>query len=287
MTALIKDYVGRSPNRRPAAGSANNFDSRHTVSVITVAFNSAKTIERTIDSILTQTYPHVEYIVIDGASSDGTTDLIRRRSKDIDLWLSEPDHGISDAFNKGIAMATGEYISIVNSDDWLEPTHLATAMTALANTRADFVYGDLMLHPPNGQPAYLLIGETNYARRLPHAMPQINHPTIVCRRVVYEKYGLFDVGLFTAMDYVWLLRVHKEGVIGSTSPAWSVICLWMEHPIATIYAALRRFATCLSRMAIGGVWRSCDTLCAAPGFKLELRCKSGCPGTYSIGFGTR
>jgi glycosyltransferase involved in cell wall biosynthesis len=160
----------------------------------------------------------VEYIIIDGGSTDGTVDLIRSRSNDVDLWLSEPDRGISDAFNKGIALAGGEYVAIVNSDDWLEPTHLATAVDELKRTGADFVYGDLMLHPVDGQPTYVLIGEKHYASYLPHTMPQINHPTLVCRRTVYEMHGLFDTVLLAAMDFEWLLRGYQKGCIGVYAP---------------------------------------------------------------------
>jgi glycosyltransferase involved in cell wall biosynthesis len=186
------------------------------VTVVTIAFNSIKTIERTIDSIVAQTYPLVEYIVIDGGSSDGTVDLLARRSEVIDLWLSEPDAGISDAFNKGIAFATGEYIALVNADDWLEPSHLATAVGVLERTGAEFAFGDLMLHSCNA--VHLLLGERDYGRRLPYAMPHVNHPTVVCRRRIYEVHGLFDTNLRAAMDYEWLLRGKRAGVVGIYIP---------------------------------------------------------------------
>jgi glycosyltransferase involved in cell wall biosynthesis len=195
-----------------------NVDRSELVSVITIAFNSIKTIERAIDSIVAQTYPTLEYIVIDGGSTDGTVELLKRRSDVIDLWVSEPDRGISDAFNKGIALATGEYIAIVNSDDWLEPQHLATAIGELKGAAADFVFGDLMLHSTDAKPAYILVGDKDYRRRLAHAMPHINHPTVVCRRRVYEVHGLFDTKLRAAMDYEWLLRGSRAGVVGRYVP---------------------------------------------------------------------
>lgn len=188
------------------------------VSVITIAFNSRKTIERTIDSIVAQTHPDIEYIVIDGASTDGTVDVLRSRGDDIDMWLSEPDRGISDALNKGIALARGQYIALVNSDDWLEPTHLAVAIEELRKTGADFVFGDLMFHPTASQAPYVWRGERNYTRCLQHTMPDINHPTLVCRRTVYEMHGLFDTRLSVAMDFEWLLRGYKNGVVGTYSP---------------------------------------------------------------------
>lgn len=219
MPPSIQDYVERRPAESRLAGGrsisrAKPSDCSQLVTVITVAFNSSNTIERTIDSIVAQTHPHVEYIIIDGASTDGTVDLLRSRSDDIDLWLSEPDRGISDAFNKGIAMAGGEYIALVNSDDWLESSHVATAVEALQRTGADFVYGDLVLHPSNSQSAYMLAGDRDYVDHLPHTMPQINHPSVVCRRTVYERCGLFDTTLTAAMDFEWLVRGYRQHIVG-------------------------------------------------------------------------
>jgi glycosyltransferase involved in cell wall biosynthesis len=189
------------------------------VSVVTVAYNSGNTIERTINSVVKQIYPDVELIIIDGSSKDGTVEILRERNEDITFWLSEPDEGISDAFNKGIALSSGAYIAIVNSDDWIEPQHLEAAVDALRHSSADFAFGDLILHPPDGQPPYMLSGEKDYADKLPHSMPQINHPTLVCKRYVYERCGLFDVKLSAAMDFEWLLRVTRQGMVGIYVPA--------------------------------------------------------------------
>jgi glycosyltransferase involved in cell wall biosynthesis len=203
---------GRNPAGRSGHANAG------LVSVITVAFDSVSTIGRTIDSVVGQTYPQVEYIVVDGGSSDGTVELLRSRDGDIDLWVSEPDRGISDAFNKGIALASGEYLALVNSDDWLEPQQLATAVDALAASNADFVFGNLMLHDAEDRPSYVFRGDRDYARKVRYSMPHINHPTVVSRRSVYDAHGLFDIGLRAAMDYEWLLRGFQAGVIGQYVP---------------------------------------------------------------------
>ena len=89
------------------------------ISIITVSYNAAATIERTILSVIRQTYPHMEYIVIDGGSTDGTVDIIRKYEDQIAYWVSEPDQGIYDAMNKGIRRATGDYIYFLGADDWL------------------------------------------------------------------------------------------------------------------------------------------------------------------------
>ena len=91
------------------------------ISVITITFNSAATLEETILSVTSQDYPDLEYVIIDGGSTDGTLDIIRKYQDKIQIVVSEPDRGISDAFNKGIARATGEIVGIINSDDILLP----------------------------------------------------------------------------------------------------------------------------------------------------------------------
>jgi glycosyltransferase involved in cell wall biosynthesis len=203
---------GRSLRRR------TSLDSSGLITVITVAFNSAETICRTIDSIAGQTYPRVEYIVVDGGSIDGTVDVLRTREADIDIWLSERDRGISDAFNKGIALASGEFISLVNSDDWMDPDHLARAVDCLQETGADFAFGNLMVHGAGSTPQYVIDGDPHYARRIRHSMPALSHPSVVCRREVYERHGLYGREFRIAMDYEWLLRGYKCGVRGHYVP---------------------------------------------------------------------
>lgn len=203
---------GRSSRRRETT------DPHGLVSIVTATFNSVKALPRTMDSIASQAYPHIEYIVIDGGSSDGTLDLLRQRSDEIDLWLSERDRGISDAFNKGIALAHGEFIALVNSDDWIEPDHVARAVEFLQQEDADFIFGDIMVHAATGSPLYTTAGEPMYARRIRHGMPDLNHPSIICRREVYERYGLYRRDLRIAMDYEWLLRGHMNGIRGKYVP---------------------------------------------------------------------
>jgi glycosyltransferase involved in cell wall biosynthesis len=185
------------------------------VSVITTSLNSASTIDRTVKSVGAQDYPSIEYIVIDGGSTDTTIDQLSAAPNIIDLLISEPDSGISDAFNKGIARSRGQYVMLVNSDDWVEPTHLSIAVATLEHSGADYVFGDLMFHFPDGSPAYIFAGDPGYAKKLLHTLPSINHPTVVCRRELYEKFGLFDPTLRIAMDYEWFLRVARGGGKGT------------------------------------------------------------------------
>lgn len=187
--------------------------------IVTVVRNSAATLPRTIDSVRAQSYAHIEYIVIDGGSTDGTLGLVRHREAEIDLWLSEADRGIADAFNKGIALASGEFVALVNADDWLEPNHISQSIECLTRSGADFSFGNLLLHDDAGAPLYRIIGDERYALRLHHAMPALNHPSIVCRRDLYVRHGLYDLNYKIAMDYEWLLRNHRLGAVGTYVPS--------------------------------------------------------------------
>ena len=188
---------------------------RDVVSVITVCYNAASTLRQTILSVAAQSYDLVEYIVIDGGSTDGTLDLLRSHEDSIDIWISERDAGISDAFNKGISLARGEFVILVNADDWLEQDHLRIAVAALRKPHLDYVFGNLVLHGPEGGVVGTYIGDGSYKRVIRHVMPVINHPTVVCRRQAYERFGLFDLSLHCAMDYEWFLRVHILGGQGA------------------------------------------------------------------------
>lgn len=188
------------------------------VTVVTVALNAEQSLARTIESVVAQTHQPFEYIVVDGGSRDGTLQVLRAHEEDVDLWISEADCGISDAFNKGIALARGEFIALVNSDDWIEPDHLGRAVEHLGRSGADFVFGDLIVHDAAGKVLYAMKGEPGYCRRIRYAMPDVHHPSVVCRRQVYERHGLYDTGLRVAMDYEWLLRGFLGGVRGVYVP---------------------------------------------------------------------
>ena len=116
--------------RYTASKTCNEHPAKLLVSIITPVRNAAYTLGQTITSVLSQTYPNIETIVVDGGSEDGTLDILRSFDHGINLWISEPDAGISDAFNKGIALATGDIIGIINADDWYEPEAVATIIEA-------------------------------------------------------------------------------------------------------------------------------------------------------------
>ena len=115
------------------------------ISVVTVCYNSVNTIEETMLSVLNQTYPDIEYIIIDGGSTDGTVDIIRKYAARLGYWISEPDKGIYDAMNKGIAAATGDYINFMNSGDMFASNDVLSSFKNFVSDDPEIVYGDVKL----------------------------------------------------------------------------------------------------------------------------------------------
>ena len=179
------------------------------VSIITVSFNSVKTIEETIQSVLSQDYPDIEYIVIDGGSTDGTLDILRAYDKQIHHWISEPDSGMYDAMNKGIQLATGDVIGILNSDDIYIGHHVVTELiNALKLKQADLVFADLILVDqlqPKRVLRYYNSGQFKPSKFRWGWMPA--HPTVFVRRAVYERVGPFATDYQIAADYEMLIRI--------------------------------------------------------------------------------
>jgi glycosyltransferase involved in cell wall biosynthesis len=167
-----------------------------------------------IESVLGQDYRDVEYIIIDGNSKDKTVDVIKSFDKQIDHWISEPDSGIYDAMNKGIALATGDVVGILNSDDFYYDNSILTKVVeAFRDDRVDSVFGDLIfVHPDNLDRVVRTYSSKDwhpnkFARGF---MPA--HPTFFVRRKYYERHGLFKTDYKIAADYEMLIRllyVHK------------------------------------------------------------------------------
>lgn len=217
---LVEDGRPGAERRRTIDGAVlESRPDRPLVTIITVVYNNARHIERAMQSVLAQTYRNIEYIVVDGGSSDGTADVIASYADWLSYWHSARDGGISDAFNKGVALARGDLVGLVNSDDWMSPDQVEQAIAALAATGAPFVFGDLVYHHPDtGAPQYRIAGDPDYAGKLWHRMPQFTHPTAVVRRRVYEDHGLFDPRWKIGMDYDWLQRLNRAGLRGAHSP---------------------------------------------------------------------
>jgi glycosyltransferase involved in cell wall biosynthesis len=212
------DYYRPVTERRFASGRETLSGARRPrVTLITVTFRARRTLERTIESIQRQTFADLEHVVVDGGSDDGTIELLQAALRPQDYWLSEPDRGISDAFNKGVALAAGDLIQFVNADDWLSPEQVEVAVRGLDATGADFVFGDVIFYRAD-RPDFRYVGDPDYAKAIRRRMPALNHATTLVRRAAFERVGLFDLRYRCAMDYDWFLRLHLVGGRGVHLP---------------------------------------------------------------------
>jgi len=189
------------------------------VSIITISYNSEKTIRRTIDSILDQTYRNLEYIIVDGKSNDGTVDIIKEYAdtfaeKNIKYkWITEKDNGIADAFNKGLKLVTGDLIAMLNSDDWYEENTIDNVVRYHCSENADFYYGNIYMHEEDGSGKRLLEGKEFSDQVVKYVMP-INHPTMFVTKKVVLTNGEYSSKYKYAMDYDYVLRMHNKGFKG-------------------------------------------------------------------------
>ena len=184
------------------------------VSIITVTYNSATTIVDTIESVLQQTYPHIEYIVVDGGSKDDTIEQVKRFETafgDRLKWISEPDKGIYDAMNKGIAMASGDVVGILNSDDYFTSKQVIANMVNAFNDNIDAVYGDIHFIR-DGQPHKVA---RYYSSKIFRPtllrfgfMPA--HPSFYVRRSVYEQAGNYSLDYKIGADFEMMVRLFKK-----------------------------------------------------------------------------
>lgn len=177
------------------------------VSIITVSFNSERTIRRTIESVLSQTYSNIEYIVVDGKSSDHTVEIIKEYEKSFEgrmKWVSEPDQGIYDAMNKGIMMATGELVGIINSDDYYELDAVEKMVNALENKKYMILYG--FLRKWKNQEVFSISIRTH--KDLRNGM--ISHPTCFVTMAVYREVSLYDTQYSSVADYDFMLKMFSK-----------------------------------------------------------------------------
>ncbi len=177
------------------------------VSIITVVYNGIEHLEQTIESVLGQNYDNIEYIVIDGGSTDGTVDLLQKYDKHITFWVSEPDGGIYDAMNKGIAKATGEIVGLINADDWYAKDAVANVVTAFSKSDADVVHGAMEIISEDGS-SFIKDAEQELDRLSKGML--INHPTLFSKRALYKMYGGFDTSYNIVADWELMVRWWQE-----------------------------------------------------------------------------
>ena len=178
------------------------------ISVITVCFNAEATIADTLESVASQEYQDIEHIVVDGKSKDGTVDIIRKNGRRLAAWISEPDQGIYDAMNKGIAMATGDVVGILNADDvYADDSVLTQVAQAFTDPSIDACYADLIYVDQLN-----LSKIVRYWKSKPYQMGLFErgwmpaHPTFFVRRSVYEKLGGFDLNFPRQADFELTMR---------------------------------------------------------------------------------
>ncbi len=178
------------------------------ISIITIAYNSGHSIADAIQSVLAQTYPNIEYVIVDGKSKDNTVEVVKSFGDRISQFVSEPDKGIYDALNKGIKMATGDIIGFMHSDDLFASDDIIEKVAALfVKHDVDSIYGDLQYvykNDTNKVLRYWRSGDFSIRKLKMGWMPP--HPTFYVKKKVYDQYGLFNTNFRIAADYDTMLR---------------------------------------------------------------------------------
>ena len=182
------------------------------VSIVTPSYNQAQFIEETIRSVLLQGYPDLEYIIMDGGSTDGSVEIIRKYEPWLAYWVSEKDKGQSEAINKGFARTSGSFIAWLNSDDTYKPGGLARAVDVLMHhPDVDFVHGDCDIVDGAGMAVYTLRAEDITFARLMSRRGGISQATVLMRRDTWGKVGPLDESLHYTMDFEYWARILSQG----------------------------------------------------------------------------
>lgn len=188
------------------------------ISIITATYNSAATIASCISSVNNQTYPDIEHIIIDGASKDNTIQLIDSQQNRVKKRISESDNGIYDAMNKGISIATGEIVAILNSDDiYLDNFAIERVMEIFKTTQTDCVYADLFYVDRVNTNKVVRYWKTNeYKLGAFNKGWHPGHPSFFLKNQIYKQYGDFDLSFVLAADFELMLRMLEKYRISST-----------------------------------------------------------------------
>ena len=178
------------------------------ISIITIVYNNARDIEHTILSVINQTYSNIEYIIIDGASTDGTLDIIQQYRGSIDILVSEKDNGIYDAMNKGLQKATGDYVLFLNSGDELFDNHTIQTIVEKGNN-ADIIYGETKLVDENRK----IIGDRRHKAPAYFDWKSFQYGMNVCHQAIYVKRQIaehYDLQYKLSADVDWVIRAAKN-----------------------------------------------------------------------------
>lgn len=201
----------------------SNKDHKPLVSIVTVVYNGQSHLQEAIDSVRHQTYPNIEYILIDGGSTDGTVEIIKKNADFVSDWVSEPDGGIYDAMNKGVRRATGTYIGLLNADDLLLPDGVARSVEALEKLDGPgYTCAAVELADEKGRP-YAVSAPLPYEEMVKRRFIEIPcpHLGVFVHRRLYEQIGAYDLRFRLSADYDFILRlIHHEAP-----------CIRLTHPV--------------------------------------------------------
>ena len=190
------------------------------ISIITVCYNSESTIRDTIESVLAQDYQNIEYIIVDGESSDKTLDIIREYKDRIDTVIYEPDKGIYDAMNKGVKASSGEYVGILNSDDIFSHSNVISDLVRLlSDKKVDAVYGDLVLVDRNDTSKVVRsYSSKNFKKWKIRFGLMLPHPTFYVKRSIFEKFGFYKLNYRVSSDFELITRFLCNGITYIRNP---------------------------------------------------------------------
>ncbi|HOI84318.1 MAG TPA: glycosyltransferase family 2 protein, partial [Campylobacterales bacterium] len=219
-------------------------------------WNNAKTIQNAIDSVISQTHKNIEYIVIDGASTDGTVEIVRMYGENISKFVSEADKGLYDAMNKGIALVSGDLVGILNSDDFYAYSDAIKDVVTVFESDANvgIVYGDLLYVDAQDVSKTVRTWESGeYRAGLFESGWHPPHPSFFVRKKVYDEFGLFNTGLKIAADYELMLRLmHKYSVKAAYIPKVFVKMRTGGASNGSIFGIVKANIECLRAWNING-----------------------------------
>jgi glycosyltransferase involved in cell wall biosynthesis len=173
------------------------------LSIITINFNNFAGLSKTIESVLNQTFTYYEYIIIDGASTDGSTELLKKHSEKLKYWVSEPDNGIYNAMNKGIKIASGEYLLFLNSGDYLSGRDTLEKISGYINDE-DIIYGNGILETKDGKFLLLEIPESPGLEYF--SSNSLHHPSTLIKKRLFEQYGLYNEANRIVSDWEFFIK---------------------------------------------------------------------------------
>ena len=182
-----------------------SYENKPLISIVTVVYNGEKHLEQTIKSVLEQDYDNVEYIIIDGGSTDGTLEIIKKYEEGIDYWVSEADGGIYDAMNKGASLCSGEYVAFLNADDWYKENTLALVVEVVNKERVDFLFANADIYSNDSYKRTQTINMPMYYLFTPFC-----HQTLFVRRM-YMLQQPFDIQYKVYADQLFIIWLIEEG----------------------------------------------------------------------------